>query len=775
MRVMTCLCLIGLAVCLNAQVMSVNGSSSAAVPVNTTMVLSLQGQSVQPYIWFFDVSPGPVTLFGVNIALGFTPMVMDLGVALLPANGNQTIAVGIMDNPVLYGLQIFSCALLLDPAAPAQFVASNGIDFTFFDDSASAGGDTVIYAGSSVTLDGSGNLDPGTGLLPAGATLTWTVVDAGGTLNPVITNASALHPSFSASGSGSCLVRCYLQGGGIARTDDVRIDVYSLNLASPLDNSFANGSVGISGTLQGPAGAALSMDGAGVLLAGNGSFNAGAQALAQRVTTFTFEVSAPSGARCAKSVTVTNGTGTPITNFQTPGTFLRIGGVTLDALEPLISAALGAIPLDPVVAAIPAIPVINTFFLSATIDPTGATHDPAVLVDFYPAAAGIGLSITYTNFAMTSAVTGAIFGAPYNDVATISATSIVISGDLVISSNSSGGLVTSIQNRNVAFTGFTFSVTGPLGSLSQVTILQTAIQGLLQVALETMLDVIPLALNPVLSQIVLSFPLPGTTLTMDLPLEAVNYDTAGLVIANRFRTTSSVLSPNAPALTHIWGAAGSTPAMGANTPVAALPYDIALGVSDGALNQALATLTRSGAFEQALDAGTLGAATAGAMAALVPGAGFESFPASATISMRVIPGSAPTMEFSAATATTGTLHVGNLRLLIAADSAGTPAQVLEVSLDIVAGINITIDPVTGALTFGVGTVSASLAAHQCLAGYDAGSAVTALNAVAALIVQQIIAPLGGITLPTLGTAGGVVEVSVHPGNSHLLGVYLDIP
>ncbi|MSR74066.1 MAG: hypothetical protein EXS14_01130 [Planctomycetes bacterium] len=755
--------------------MTVNAVTSAAVPVNTNMTLSLTSQASQPYIWFFDVAPGPINVFGVSIPLGFTPYVLDLGVALLPPSGTHNISVAIMDDPVLYGLHLFSCALLLDPSAPAQFVASNGIDFTFFDDSASAGGDAATFSGRSVTLDGSGNLDALTGALPVGTTLSWSVVNAGGASNPVITNPNSVHPEFNAMGSGSCLVRCYLQGGGIARTDDVRIDVYTLNLNGPADNSFATGSVNVSGSLVGPVGAALSLNGSGVVLAGNGSFNAGNHVLAQRVNTFHFEVSSITGAQTAKSVTVTAGTGTLLTSFQTPGTFLRIGGVNFDAIEPLISAALGALPLSPIVAAIPAIPILNTIFLSASIDPTGASHDPAVVVNIFPAAAGIGLSITYNNFVMTSTVSGAIFGAPYNDIATISATSITISGDLVISSNSSGGLTTSVQNRNVVFTGFNFTVTGPLGGLSQLGLIQTAIQSLLVTALQATLDAIPLALNPLLNAIVLSFPLPGTNLTVDLPLETVNYDTAGVVIANRFRTTSSVVSPNAPTLTHIYGASGTTPPMGANSPVLAAPFDLAMGISDGALNQALGTLTLSGAFENILNAVALGAANAGAMAALVPSAGFESFASNAAISTRTLLGSAPLIEFTAGTVTTGSLHVRNLRLQIFADSGGKPALVLEASLDIQAALNISIDPVTGALTFGVGTINANVVENQCLAGYNAAGSVAALNAVAALIVQQIVAPLTGITLPSLGSTGGVVEVSVHPGNSHLLGIYIDLP
>lgn len=769
------LLLITVAVSLSAQSMSVNGASSAAVPVNTTMELALHGQAGQPYLWLFDVAPGPVNIYGVSVPLALSPVTVSLPVATLPGNGTANISVGISDDPALYGLQIFSCALLLDPSAPAQFVSTNGVDFTFFGAGASAGGDAAVFAGSSVTLDGSGNLDPVTGALPAGANLSWSVVDAGGTLNPTLTHADTLNPEFTAGGSGSCLVRCFLQGPGISRTDDVRIDVYELTLSSPADNSFATGSVNVAGTLHGPVGSAMSLNGSGVSLSAGGGFSAGAQSLTQRVNTFHFEVTAPSGAHCARTLTVTNGVGTALSAFQTPGTFLRIGGVTLDALEPVIATALGAIPLDPVVAAIPAIPVLNTFFLSATIDPLGATHDPTVIVDLYPAASGIGLSITYTNFVMTTAVTGAILGAPYSETATISASSVVISGDLVISSNSSGALTTAIQNRNAVFNNFTFTVTGVLGTLTQLGLIQTTIQTLLETALEATLDAIPLALNPVLGSIVLGFPLPGTPLSVDLPLEAVNYDPAGLVIANRFRTTTSVISPTAPVITHILGSAGTTPAMGATTPVGNLPFDIALGVSDGALNQALGTLTTAGSFELALDLASLGVVNAGATAALVPGAGFESFPATAAVSAAMAPGAAPVMEFTAGTTTTGTLHVGNLRVILSAQSGAVAVPVLEVSLNVTAGVNVGIDATTGALTFSVVNVAASGAQHRCLAGYDAAGSISALNAVAALAVQQILAPLTGITLPSLGGTGLIAEVSVHPANPHLLGFYIDLP
>lgn len=764
-----------LATCLAAQSHLINGSTNALVPVNSTMTATLSGQPNQLHWWLVDVTPGPVTVYGVNVALGFTPALLDLGIGALDANGQRTISVGIMDDPALHGLSLHSCALFLDPAAPAQFTASNGVSFTFLDDGASAGGDAATFVGEAITLDGSGNLDPVTQTLPIGAGITWAVEDAGGALNPRFIDAHAVYPQFVADGPGTVLARCYVQGGGVAATDDVRIDVFALNLTSPTDNGFANGSVAISGQLLGPTGSALSLDGQGVLLAGNGSFSSGNVALVNRVTEFHFVASAPTGASAGRVITVTNGVGQIRDGFQTPGAFLRIGGVTLDALEPLIAQALGAISLDPIVAAIPAIPVVNTALFSATIDPQGATHDPAVLVDFFPSPTGIGLSVTWNNVVITSAITGSFIFAPYAETATISTTSVVLTAELQLTSNSSGALVANLANRNATLNGFNFTVTGAIGGLSQIGLIQTAISTVVELALETALDAVPLALNPVLSTIVLQAPLPGTPLSIGFPLETVTYDTAGLVIATRFRAVTNTVAPTAPVIQQIWGSTGVTPAFGATTPALMLPFDHAMGISDGALNQTLATLAVAGILDMPLSLASLNVVDAGAMALLVPGAGFESFDSATPVSARVSARAAPVVEFTPGTAQHGTVRIPHLRLEVLAGTGAGAVAVLTTSASITAGISISADPVTGVMTFSVSNAAASVSLLENLAGYDASGAVAALNALAMLAAQQVLAPLSGIALPTLGTAGGIAEVSVHPANPHLAGIYIDIP
>ncbi len=759
---------------LAAQSHLINGSTNALVPVNSTMTATLSGQPNQLHWWLVDVSPGPVMVYGVNIALGFTPALLDLGIATLDANGQRSISVGIVDDPALHGLSLHSCALFLDPAAPAQFTASNGVSFTFLDDGASAGGDAATFVGEPVTLDGSGNLDPGTQALPPGASITWSVIDAGSALNAHFLDSNAVFPQFVADGPGTVLARCYVQGGGVAATDDVRIDVFALNLTSPVDNGFASGSVAVTGQLLGAAGSALSLDGQGVILAGNGAFSAGNTPLTGRVTEFHFVASAPTGASAGKVITVTNGVGQARDGFQTPGAFLRIGGVTLDALEPLIAQALGAISLDPIVAAIPPIPVVNTAFFSATIDPLGATHDPAVLVDFFPSPTGIGLSVTWNNVVITSAITGSFIFVPYAETATISTTSVVLTAELQLTSNSSGALVANLANRNATLNGFSFTVTGAIGGLSQIGLIQTAISTVVELALETALDAVPLALNPLLSMIVLQAPLPGTPLSIGFPLETVTYDPAGLVIATRFRALTNTVATTAPDIPLIWGSTGATPAFGATTPAAALPFDHAMGISDGALNQTLATLTVAGMLDMPLSLASLNVVDAGTMALLVPGAGFESFDSSTPVSARISARAAPVVEFTTGTAHHGTVRIAHLRLEVLAGATGE-VPVLTTSASITAGISFSADPVTGVMTFSVANAAASVSLLENLAGYDASGSVAALNSLALLAAQQVLASLSGIALPTLGTAGGIAEVSVHPANPHLAGIYIDIP
>jgi len=85
-----------------------------------------------PYAIFFDVASGPVSLFGNDLQLGFTPVMTAVHAGIVtegPAVHGLTIT-----GAFSHGLTIYGQAFVLDPAAPnGLFHASNGGSTTLAD------------------------------------------------------------------------------------------------------------------------------------------------------------------------------------------------------------------------------------------------------------------------------------------------------------------------------------------------------------------------------------------------------------------------------------------------------------------------------------------------------------------------------------------------------------------------------------------------------------------------------------------------------------------
>ena len=474
-----------------------------------------------------------------------------------------------------------------------------------------------------------------------------------------------------------------------------------------------------------------------------------------------------------KTVTVINGPSAAIGSLGAPGTVFRIGGATLDGLEPPVELALAALPLNQIFTAIPPIPIIPTGFFTATLTFTGANFDPnTVDFDIFPSNNAIGISLTLNTLAITADLTGTAFGGGYSETASITADSVIVSGELVIGSNAQGGIELTMQNTSAQLTNFNMNVTGVLGFFFGL--LSPLVEGAFETALTGLLDLVPQALNPLLGGLVLSVDLTPTGIPMmvDFPLNGVFYDTEGMTLANDFRATATSLSPTAPALTEYLSVAGTVPAFAATTPVNMVPFDLAAGLGDDVLNQALAELVRNGTLE--LDVGgTLGtlALTATAMDLVLPGAGFDRFPADAPVSVEVRHTTAPAVTFSPTGNDMASLHLGNALLTFLVESNGTDVPVLSIGTSAQTGLSIMVDPVAGTLTITPGTLTVEATVRGALAGVDATTSLAGVSTVVQQILPLITGPLSNLPLPgrrPRRRRGRGVRLPGEPGHVHHL-------
>jgi len=123
--------LAGLVPVSNASDLKLDGQLVLTKPLGTSLHLEVTGTKKLPVLLAWDVSPGPVTILGESVDLGFTP-----ALSLLP--GGETSGLGIFEtsfglptDPGLVGFSVYMVAALLDPADPNGFDFSPGATLTF--------------------------------------------------------------------------------------------------------------------------------------------------------------------------------------------------------------------------------------------------------------------------------------------------------------------------------------------------------------------------------------------------------------------------------------------------------------------------------------------------------------------------------------------------------------------------------------------------------------------------------------------------------------------
>ena len=759
----------------SAQTLTVNGSTSHAnLPLDpsVTHALVLTGPAGVPFHWIADQDPGPSTVGPVTLPVGITPATIDVGMGMpFPATGTAQVSLTIGDL-ALVGQTFYSVGVFLDPSG---VLVSNGVSLTFVLPGADAGPDAATFVDQAVTLDGSAMLNAA-GVIPTGTNPTWAVTSAPGGAAPQLQNAQGAFPVFSTDTAGSYTVELQTLGPNGLATDQATVEVYDVQFASATDGSFVSGSVTLDGTIDGPSFSSFAVNGGAASTVGN-AFAAGTLTPVGIMNPITASISTTSGQVIERTITVINGVSAPVGSLGVPGTALRMNGPALDAIEPPVEAALAQLPLNTLFTAVPTIPLIPTGAFTANLTFTGASFDPTTVdFDLFPSNCAIGVAITLNTLSITADITGTqLFGGAYSETATITADSVVISGDMIIGTNAQGEAEITLQNTSASFVNFNMQVTGILGLF--IGLIEPLVETALATAFESALLVIPSALNPLLAGLALSVDLSasGIPMVVDLPINSVCYDADGLTLANDFQATPTQTSPSAPAITDYLTTAGSVPTFGPTTAINGVAYDFALGIDDELMNQSLAALTIAGALD--LDLSDLGGSplTAGALALTLPGAGFDAFPASTPVTLRVRQTTAPAVVF-AATGDAASLLVGNQRLIFLAEpAAGVQVPVLEAGITASAALTISIDPTVGALTITPGAATVSPTSGGTIAGANPTAALGGLNGIVTQVLPLITQPLSGIPLPFTGASGGVVEVSVPGASPSMLITWLDLP
>ncbi len=229
------------------------------------------------------------------------------------------------------------------------------------------------------------------------------------------------------------------------------------------------------------------------------------------------------------------------------------------------------------------------------------------------------------------------------------------------------------------------------------------------------------AIEVALANISIAGPI-GDTLqvNLDTPLFDVLEDNAGITLGSDTRFTATPVAgvpalgecaqvPNAPNLAASYHVTETFPSFGANTPVSALPYNLAISISTSAFNQLLKSQIECGLLQTSLTeidlGGGLQAVTAGLLTLFMPT--LSGFDPALPMRIDLKPTMAPFLTGAAGPGgEIGQIRIPQLIMEIHIDDGlhpGDSGLIIRGALDMTAGLGMTF--VDGSLAFSVSTVS----------------------------------------------------------------------
>ena len=740
-----------------APVLRFNGQFDASVPVNSNLEIRVDATPDAPLYIGFNISAGPTYAFGQALPIG-----NDAGLYVpyqggpVPPSGTAIDLVAVPNLLALEGYKVYSLAVTIDPTQPFGFGFSNGATITITR-GAQAGPDTAGLVGDPVTLDGSGVLAAGP--LPAGFGVQWTIASGPAGHNAQLEGADTLFPTVRADLAGTYAVEMSLLAPGTTggAVDQTSVAIYAINSSTHTRGGFdpAN-TVNYQAALAGPQASLFEALGLGSVASGPLAITTPA---GDPATSLKLSITDASGQKVGRGFTIGHSIGTPAGTPPADSLAVHVKQVILDQIETLIETALAQVNLGGALTGLPAIPIVNLSFFSATIQLTSFSYDPTIDVELTANAGALNVGMTLTNVVMVFNQTGVqpagFFGtAPYSDVGTLTIPTLVIAFDMT-TSVSNGVYTTSTSNPTGTLTGATLTYqNNSLSSLITNLFLNAfnpLIGGIMANAVALLFPpIIDGALNAIPQQVDL-----GTGLVLDFPPGGLDYLAGGMTFRINAGAHAAVVDPRAEPLQGIYATGNPVPVYGPTVPGSAQTYTLGIGLGDDFLNSIMAAMQQMGSFEQTIGGnvvlgGTQQAALAGAFALAFPGTGFEKFDPSAAITMVVHPALAPIFTIGQGGANQMQLTIYDLELDIRAESApGVTTSVLRAGFDATLAVTLAYNSGTGAIDLTPGTPTATVYGMNSMPGIDLAPQLGNLSALIGQLLPTLTSGTISIPIPTI--------------------------
>ncbi len=752
--------------------LTIDGGTQAAVPYGASFLIELSGKPGAPALVFADVTPGPTNVLGEPVPLGLTPALFLLLVQPIPPSGTLAIQYPVPGVPAYAGKTVYLAGVVVDDADPNDLDFSNGVRLDVVPP-VGAGASQATLVGRAVVLDGSGAGDADA-MIPPSTAVHWTIRDAPAGSTASIDFATSLLASFAPDVPGDYVLRLTASSGGAVVAAETVVHAYEIVPTFDFDGQWVSGGgFPLGGTVDGPAVAGFTVNGAPTALSG-GVFGPKIELFPPGATFYpvTFEIVHPDGTVARERITVGSGASLPLSGGSSNALVAHLRQPALNQIAQAAEGLLANLDIASIIASIPPTQVANTSgpfgitLFSATVDFTGLTFSPNVDVQLTPHANGVLGLVRLFNLKATFDVSGEIVEVDYNLSGDITSNPKDISGLLQLGATPGGQLDANLVNVNVVRNQFAFNLNGFFGSVAELFIIEDWVRDQVESAVESAVatELAP-AIETILNDLTLAgnlFPLLEIDVDVGAEVAGVQTSTGGPTILLDASATVGVAEPGSPPVTRFRSTPTATPAFGATTPGGA-GYGVGLGAADDFFNQVLAASTAAGLLDgdltSLLDAqGTGQALTTDGLAALFPGAGFELFPTGTTIELRTHGTFPPVLRTTPGGPTLAELALADLEIAFQVPVPGGTLTPLRLALDGTADVSLGIG-LDGTIAATLGSSDVDVQVLQGFPGSDLTVLGTGVDFLVGFLLPTLTNTLGSIPVPALEAQGLALQPS----------------
>ena len=683
--------------------LTVDGQTSITSTMGETVQVTITGSPNDPAYLLADVLPGPTTVFGQSLPLGFSVFVQVVPLPPLDGSGQLTLPVTVPTLSSLDGQTIYLLAVVLDDASPIGLDFSNGADITVVSPPV-AGADQATLVGRRVLLDGSAAALPG-GTAKPGTTVTWQLTQTPPGSAAIVSNPTQPFATLVPDRPGDYLAQLTVQTPTASYVSDTRIHAWRVDTAPVSDGGIILlSSYGLTGTVVGPPVASLTYEEQAVAVDAGGGFGPLPVVIppGEAGTRLRFRITHADGTTANHHMTVFQGLPTPFDSPSPKSLHARLGPAGLAEVGDLGEQTLQEVDLKGILLALPPQLIADdegpfgfTIF-SATIDFDDLTYHPDIQLDLTPTADGIQGVVTIQNVKADFSVYGEVLEIDYDLDGYITTSPTTISATLVGTANN-GLLDVAVTDIDVDRANFDFELTGFIGSVAELFVIESSVKEQVE---QTIADTIEAELGPGIEEILNAFVLAGSlseVLDVDVsiaaPISGVVHDASGVTIELDGIATVGVPEPGTPDVTHFRGTPALAPTFGPLTQSGA-PYDAALAFADDFVNQVLAAGTKAGLMDGDLtslfpsDGGTPIDLPTDQLALIFPDSGFDHFPDGTAVRLQAHGTVPPLLCLTPGEMTMGDVRMDNLEVEFEVDTPYGPLPMLLVSVNGLAGVDI---------------------------------------------------------------------------------------